>query len=79
MATRFVTEEAWYRTAYEQRDGGADPVVSHFSADGSVSILSVDVGRVGSGGDGGRGASVHADRVCGLVERSAVGGRGVSD
>jgi hypothetical protein len=27
VVTRFVTEEAWYRTAHAQRDGGADPPV----------------------------------------------------
>ena len=44
MATRFVTEEAWYRTAHEQRDGGGGPTGVWSMA--RVDSVAVKVGKV---------------------------------
>ena len=47
MATRFVTEEAWYRTAHEQRDGGGGPTgVWSMARVGSAAVKVVKVSRV---------------------------------
>jgi hypothetical protein len=44
VATRFVTEEAWYRTAHAQRDGGGGPTGVWSMA--RVDSAAVKVGKV---------------------------------